>query len=80
MITGIVALALHAQAVADLGAARGALFQSLVPPFALLLSFLFLGEHPTRFETGAILAVLIGVYVALRYQTPAPGNAKSRTA
>lgn len=70
VVTGIVALALHARAVADLGATRGALFQSLVPPFTLILSFAFLGEVPAPVEMAAILVILAGVHVALRYQVP----------
>lgn len=65
VLTGIVALALHARAVAALGATKGALFQSLVPAFTLILAFAFLGESPTRAETLAIGVILVGVYMAL---------------
>ena len=68
VVTGIVALALHARAVADLGATKGALFQSLVPPFTLILSFAFLGEVPVPVEAAAVMVILTGVYVALRYR------------
>lgn len=71
VVTGIVALALHARAIADLGATKGALFQSLVPPFTLILSFAFLGEVPACVEVVAILVILTGVYLALRYPMPA---------
>ena len=66
VLTGTVALALHARAVVGLGAAKGALFQSLVPPFTLVLSFLFLGEVPSGPEITVILLVLCGVALALR--------------
>lgn len=82
VLTGTVALALHARAVVVLGAARGALFQSLVPPFTLVLSFLFLGEVSTLFETLIIPSILGGVGLALRSQTEGAGRSwlkKSRT-
>lgn len=66
VLTGIVALALHACAVADLGAIRGALFQSLVPAFTLILAAAFLGEIPSPGEIAATLIILWGVYLALR--------------
>lgn len=69
VLTGIVALALHACAVADLGAIKGALFQSLVPAFTLILAAAFLGEMPDPAEIAAILIILWGVYAALRYRT-----------
>jgi len=74
VITGIVALALHAVAVADLGATRGALFQSLVPPFTLILSFLFIGEPVTLISLAATVLVLAGVFLALRKARGADGN------
>lgn len=74
VITGIVALALHAVAVSDLGATRGALFQSLVPPFTLILSFLFIGEPITLTGFSATVFVLAGVFLALRKPQGAVGN------
>lgn len=71
VLTGIVALALHARAVAALGAIRGALFQSLVPVFTMILAFAFLGEIPRPSEMGAICVILVGVYIALRYRAEA---------
>ncbi len=68
VITGIIALALHARAVAYLGALKGALFQSLVPAFTLLLSVFLLGEKPVLTEVVAVAVVLLGVYVALKYR------------
>lgn len=65
VLTGILALALHARAVAALGATNGALFQSLVPAFTLILAFAFLGERPTHPETLAIGIILVGVHLAL---------------
>lgn len=65
ILTGTVALALHARTVVVLGAARGALFQSLVPPFTLVLSFVFLREVPSLAEIAAIALVLVGVTAAL---------------
>ena len=65
ILTGTVALALHARTVVVLGAARGALFQSLVPPFTLVLSFVFLREVPGLAEIAAIALVLVGVTAAL---------------
>ncbi len=69
VLTGIVALALHACAVASLGAIKGALFQSLVPAFTLILAAVFLGEIPGLAEVAAILIILWGVYTALKYRT-----------
>ncbi|MFD2249869.1 drug/metabolite transporter (DMT)-like permease [Pseudochelatococcus lubricantis] len=68
VLTGIVALALHACAVADLGAIKGALFQSLVPAFTLILAAAFLREIPDQAEIAAILIILWGVYMALKYR------------
>lgn len=67
ILTGIVALALHARAVAYLGATKGALFQSLVPAFTLLLSFAFLNERTGGAEMIAIGIILTGVYAVLRF-------------
>ncbi|CAH1691249.1 Permease of the drug/metabolite transporter (DMT) superfamily [Hyphomicrobiales bacterium] len=69
ILTGTVALALHAYAVVVLGAARGALFQSLVPPFTLILSLVFLWEVPSRAEVLTIMLTLIGVATALHPST-----------
>lgn len=74
VVTGIVALGLHAVAVADLGATRGALFQSLVPPFTLILSFFFIGEPITLTGLAATVLVLVGVFLALRKSRDAGGN------
>jgi drug/metabolite transporter (DMT)-like permease len=73
VVTGIVALALHAVAVADLGATRGALFQSLVPPLTLVLSFFFIGEPITQTGLAATILVLVGVFLALRKSQGAVG-------
>lgn len=70
VVTGTLALTLHARAVAVLGAARGALFQSLVPPFVLVLSFIFLGEQPRPLEVFVITLVLTGVALALYPKGP----------
>lgn len=74
VVTGIVALGLHAVAVADLGATRGALFQSLVPPFTLILSFLFIGEPITLTGFSATVFVLVGVFLALRKSRDSGGD------
>lgn len=68
VFTGVVALVLHARAVACLGALKGALFQSLVPPFALVMSVLMLGEKPMPLEIASVVLVLVGVFVALKYR------------
>ena len=68
VLTGIVALALHARAVADLGATKAALFQSLVPPITLILSFFFLNETPSPTEIACVGLILIGVATALGFR------------
>jgi drug/metabolite transporter (DMT)-like permease len=67
VLTGIVALWFHARAVANLGAMKAALFQSLVPALTLIIAFLALGERPTATDIVAISVILAGIYGALRY-------------
>ncbi|UFM66553.1 hypothetical protein LOS78_11495 [Paracoccus sp. MA] len=50
-----------------LGATKGALFQSLVPAFTLLLSFAFLNKRTGGAEMIAIGIILTGVYAVLRF-------------
>jgi drug/metabolite transporter (DMT)-like permease len=57
---GAGAVYLFTQAVVRLGASRAAVFPSLVPGFALLLSPVLLGEMPTMLQLAGFLIVLIG--------------------
>jgi drug/metabolite transporter (DMT)-like permease len=59
-LAGAGAIYLFARAVFLLGAARAAVFTSLVPAFTLLIGFLFLGEVPSLTQLAGLAIVLIG--------------------
>jgi len=65
-LAGAAAIYLFAHAVELLGAARAALFTSLVPPFTLLLGFLFLGEAPSLAQLAGLAIVLAGFRMTQR--------------
>jgi drug/metabolite transporter (DMT)-like permease len=59
--SGAAATFLFTRAVVLLGAARAAVFPTLVPPFTLLIGFLFLGNIPTVPQLIGMVIVLIGL-------------------
>ena len=65
LFAGILALLFYTRAVAILGAARGALFAALVPGLAVLLAFPLLGESPSALELVGVVAVTVGMVLAL---------------
>lgn len=60
VFAGAGATFLFTRAVVLLGAARAAVFPTLVPPFTLLTGFLVLGIVPTAFQIVGMLIVLAG--------------------
>jgi drug/metabolite transporter (DMT)-like permease len=66
LLAGAGAIYLFARAVFLLGAARAAVFTSLVPPFTLLLGWGLLGEVPSLVQIGGLAVVLIGFRMTQR--------------
>ena len=65
-LAGAGAIYLFARAVFLLGAARAALFTSLVPPFTLLIGLVWLGEVPSLVQVAGLVIVLIGFRMTQR--------------
>jgi drug/metabolite transporter (DMT)-like permease len=65
-LAGAGAIYLFARAVFLLGAARAAVFTSLVPPFTLLLGWSLLGEMPSLVQIAGLVVVLIGFHMTQR--------------
>jgi drug/metabolite transporter (DMT)-like permease len=66
VFAGAGAIYLFARAVVLLGAARAAVFTSLVPAFTLLLGFLFLAEIPSLAQLAGLAIVLVGFRMTQR--------------
>jgi drug/metabolite transporter (DMT)-like permease len=60
ILSGAVSIFLFTRAVVLLGAARAAVFPTLVPPFTLLIGYLVLDVVPTVFQLIGLVMVLIG--------------------
>ncbi|NQZ11959.1 MAG: DMT family transporter, partial [Algicola sp.] len=65
VLTAIAALYFYSKAVALLGSGKGAVFSALVPPIALLLGALLLGETITWVEYAGLGLVCFGMLFAL---------------
>ncbi len=65
-LAGAGAIYLFARAVFLLGAARAAVFTSLVPPFTLLIGLVFLGEVPSLMQIAGLAIVLVGFRMTQR--------------
>ena len=66
LLAGAGAIYLFARAVFLLGAARAAVFTSLVPPFTLLIGAVFLGELPSLVQIAGLVVVLVGFRMTQR--------------
>jgi drug/metabolite transporter (DMT)-like permease len=66
VLAGAGAIYLFARAVFLLGAARAAVFTSLVPPFTLLLGWSLLGETPSLVQLAGLAVVLVGFRMTQR--------------
>jgi drug/metabolite transporter (DMT)-like permease len=66
LLAGPAALYLFARSVGALGAARAAVFPSLVPPLVLLLGWLTLAEPPTAIQLAGLVVALLGFQLAQR--------------
>jgi drug/metabolite transporter (DMT)-like permease len=66
VFAGAGAIYLFARAVMLLGAARAAVFTSLVPAFTLLMGFVFLGEVPSLAQIAGLVIVLVGFRMTQR--------------
>jgi drug/metabolite transporter (DMT)-like permease len=64
ILAGPAALYLFIRSVILLGAARAAVFPSLVPPFVVLIGWLALGETPSLLQLTGLAIVLIGFRMA----------------
>jgi drug/metabolite transporter (DMT)-like permease len=65
-LAGAGAIYLFARAVFLLGAARAAVFTSLVPGFTLLIGYLLLGEVPSLAQLAGLAIVLVGFRMTQR--------------
>jgi drug/metabolite transporter (DMT)-like permease len=65
IFAAILALLFYTRSIAVLGAARGAVFATLTPALAVLLSFVVLGEVPSWIEFLGLAMVTAGMIVAL---------------
>ena len=65
-LAGAGAIYLFARAVFLLGAARAAVFTSLVPGFTLLIGFGLLGEVPSLAQLAGLAIVLVGFRMTQR--------------
>jgi drug/metabolite transporter (DMT)-like permease len=68
VLAGPAAMYLFARSVGLLGAGRAAIFCSLIPPFALLLGWLALGEVPSTLELMGLVIVLFGFRLAQKVE------------
>jgi drug/metabolite transporter (DMT)-like permease len=59
-LSGPASIFLFTRSVVLLGAARAAVFPTLVPPFTLLIGYVVLGEPPTLFQLAGLVLVLVG--------------------
>ncbi len=66
LLAGPGAIYLFTRAVAYLGAGRGAVFSSLVPPGVLLIGWIALGEAPTALQWSGLAVVLVGFRLCQR--------------
>jgi len=66
LLAGPGAIYLFTRSVILLGAGRGAVFTSLVPPMVLLIGWIALGEAPTAFQLAGLAIVLIGFRLTQR--------------
>ncbi|MBV8745997.1 MAG: DMT family transporter [Xanthobacteraceae bacterium] len=65
-LSGAASIFLFTRAVILLGAARAAVFPTLVPPFTLLIGYLVLGVVPTLFQLCGLVLVLTGFHLTQR--------------
>lgn len=61
VLSSLAATVLFTRSVALLGPSRAAMFTTLVPPFTLLLGFVFLGIVPSAIQLLGLVIVLIGL-------------------
>ena len=66
VLVGALSLFLYVRAVEFLGSASAALFLPLMPLVAAIGAYVFLGEQPTSLEIAGMIAVVVGMTVALR--------------
>ena len=66
LLAGPAAIYLFTRAVVLLGAGRGSVFTSLVPPCVLLIGWVSLGETPTVWQLAGLVIVLIGFRLTQR--------------
>lgn len=66
VFAGLLALYLFARAVIALGAGRASMFPALVPPMAVLIGLVAIGEIPTVPQLAGLAIVIVGFRFALR--------------
>ncbi len=65
IFVSILALTFYTRAVMILGAGRGAIFTALIPGLTVILALPLLGEIPTGLEIAGVIAVSLGMILAL---------------
>lgn len=65
VLLSVVALVLYAVSIANLGAAKGALFAACLPGLTLILTSLLPNQHITASELGGAIVVSLGMLVSL---------------
>lgn len=65
VLVAILALYSYSKSVSLLGAAKGAVFAALVPPFAIILGMIILSEPITAIEIVGMTCVFLGMLLAL---------------
>ena len=63
VLAGALAMYLYSRAVVILGAARAAVFPSLVPGLTLLIGFFALGIVPTLAQATGLAVVMLGFWL-----------------
>jgi drug/metabolite transporter (DMT)-like permease len=66
LLAGPAAIYLFTRAVILLGAGRGSVFSSLVPPGVLLIGWIALGERPSALQLTGLVVVLLGFRLTQR--------------
>ena len=65
MISSVIAIIMFNRGVGILGPARAGVLNAIIPVLSTILAFVFLSEVPTLIEAAVLLAILLGIGVAM---------------
>ena len=68
LFSSVLAYLFWNRGVAEVGANVAGLFVHLMPPFGIVLAWIFLGERLAPFHVAGIALILAGIFVTSRYQ------------